>query len=403
MKPDLLKGVKIIDFTTYAAAPATGRMLGDWGADVIKVEGLEGDPARIFGLSMGLPAQDEENAIWEFENANKRGIALDLKHPKGMEAMLKLLETADAIISNVRIGPLQKMGLDYETLSGRFPHLVWGHISGYGLYGEEAPRPGFDVVAFWARGGSLIDLPSAGSELGGIPFAIGDHTASLALASGVLGGIVKAKMTGKGEKIVVSLFGTATWVNGLPIISTQYGDTYPKSRYLPTSPLSNTYKCKDGEWITLTVLQYDKQWGAICSIFGMEDLADDPKYNTIIVAREPENTEYICRRIEKEFLRENRTFWAEKLNAADIPFECVCHYKDIAQDKQAIANNYVVPFTCKSGKTVMMPSSPVQFSVNEPIDLSYAPTLGQHGSEILRELGYSDAEIESLQQMKATN
>lgn len=145
MKPDLLKGIRIVDFTTYVAAPGAGRIMADWGADVIKVEGLTGDPMRSFGLQMGIPANDDVNPIWELENGNKRGITLDLKNPKGMEVMMKLLESADGITTNVRLGSLKKMGLDYETLAKKFPKLVWGHVSGYGIYGEEAPRPGYSA------------------------------------------------------------------------------------------------------------------------------------------------------------------------------------------------------------------------------------------------------------------
>ena len=172
MKPDLLKGIRIVDFTTYVAAPGAGRIMADWGADVIKVEGLTGDPMRSFGLQMGIPANDDVNPIWELENGNKRGITLDLKNPKGMEVMMKLLESADGMTTNVRLGSLKKMGLDYETLAKKFPKLVWGHVSGYGIYGEEAPRPGYDVVSFWARGGFLADTPTIGHPPMTTPFGV---------------------------------------------------------------------------------------------------------------------------------------------------------------------------------------------------------------------------------------
>lgn len=135
MKPDLLKGIRIVDFTTYVAAPGAGRIMADWGADVIKVEGLTGDPMRSFGLQMGIPANDDVNPIWELENGNKRGITLDLKNPKGMEVMMKLLESADGMTTNVRLGSLKKMGLDYETLAPlprycatTFPGIRAGYI-----------------------------------------------------------------------------------------------------------------------------------------------------------------------------------------------------------------------------------------------------------------------------------
>ena len=138
MQADLLKGIKIVDFTTYAAAPCSVRMLADWGADVIKVEGFSGDPMRKFGVNLGdTPYTDDENPVWEYENGNKRDISIDLKTEKGMEIMHKLLSEADAFVSNVRAGSLKKLGLDYETLHEKYPKLVVGVISGYGLYGKD--------------------------------------------------------------------------------------------------------------------------------------------------------------------------------------------------------------------------------------------------------------------------
>ncbi len=157
MKGDLLNGIKIVDFTTYAAAPCSARILADWGADVIKVEGASGDPMRGFGVNMAqTPYTDDENPVWEYENGNKRGIVLDLKNPKGMEAMHKLLSEADAFVSNVRLGSLEKLGLTYEALHEKYPKLVVGHISGYGLFGKDAPRPGYDVVSSGQRAVRLL-------------------------------------------------------------------------------------------------------------------------------------------------------------------------------------------------------------------------------------------------------
>ncbi len=403
MKPDLLKGIRIVDLTTYAAAPGAGRMMADWGADVIKVETFGGDPMRGFGNTMGVPATDEENPVWELENGNKRGVAIDMKNPKGKEVMLKLIATADAFISNVRLGSLQKMGLDYETLAPLFPKLVWGHISGYGIYGVEAPRPGYDVVSYWARGGSLVDTPPIGHPPITTPFGVGDHTASLVLLSGVLAGINKAKASGQGEKVVVSLYGTAVWINSLMVVGTQFGDTYPKDRYLPSSPFTNSYQCSDGEWITLTILAYERYWNAFCDALEIPEIMEDKRFSTLKAAKVPENNRALCHVLDEAFIKKDSAYWVERLTAADIAFERCRHYSEVSKDPQAIANNYVAPFTMKSGKSFMLPMTPVQFSVNEALDSAPAPMIGEHTEAVLKELGYSEADIAALKEAKAIN
>ncbi len=398
MQADLLKGIKIIDFTTYAAAPCSVRMLADWGADVIKVEGFSGDPMRAFGANLGAtPYTEEENPVWEYENGNKRGIAVDLKTEKGMELMHKLLSEADAFVSNVRAGSLDKLGLSYEKLHERYPKLVVGVISGYGLYGKDAPRPGYDVVAFWAKGGALIDMSPDGKAPVTAPYATGDHTSGLALAAGLLGGILKAKNTGVGEKIVVSLYGTSIWANSLMIIGTQYGVQYPQSRYNPGNPLINSYKCKDGKWITLTILAYERYWDVFCDIFGLDDIKNEPVYRKLqTVVADKDILEHCVRRIEEQFILQDREYWAEKLVEADIPFERTLQWKDIPTDQQAIDNKYVKEFKMKSGNTFMLPMTPVQFEGNEGLESRPAPLLGEHTEEVAAELGYSQNEIEQM-------
>ena len=152
-----LEGVKVIDLTYFVAGPGAARILADWGADVIKVEGLKGEEWRILGKNYGIPYTAEENALFTAQNANKKFIALDLKKEDGKEALLKLLENADVFISNVRLKSLVKMGLDYDSLKERFPRLIYCHFTGFGYEGPDAARPGFDMAAFWARSGAIVD------------------------------------------------------------------------------------------------------------------------------------------------------------------------------------------------------------------------------------------------------
>ena len=152
MKP--LKGIKVVDLTTYMATPATGRVLGEWGADVIKVEAAKGDPLRVTQAAVfNMPMSDEENLAFDMCNLNKRFISLNLKSETGAEVMDKLLADADVFLTNTRTKSLKKMGLDWETLHAKYPKLIMAHGLGYGKKGPEKDDPGFDVTCYMARGG----------------------------------------------------------------------------------------------------------------------------------------------------------------------------------------------------------------------------------------------------------
>ena len=158
----ILEGVKVVELATYAAAPGTARMLADWGATVIKVESPGGDAMRAFSKNMGMPDTDQESPIFQLENANKTGICIDLKKPGGLEVLHKLLEDADVFVTNTRLKSLTKLGLDYESLAPKYPKLIWAHTSGLGTDGPEAYKPGFDITAYWARSGGLMDMVQPG-------------------------------------------------------------------------------------------------------------------------------------------------------------------------------------------------------------------------------------------------
>ncbi len=217
---------------------------------------------------------EDENPCFQLENANKRGITLDLKSAEGKEVLFDLLKDANIFFTNTRIEALKKLGLTYDDLKGRFPRLIYGHISGYGFKGEDAKLPGYDITAFWARGGGLADLAFEGNGPLSAPYALGDHASTMSLCAGLLGALHKQTLTGEGEYVLVSLYGVACFLNSLMITPAQepYGDPWPKDKYQPLTPISNTYRCKDGEMVTLTILDYRRDWPKFCKVIGREDL-----------------------------------------------------------------------------------------------------------------------------------
>lgn len=402
-----LEGVKVIELSTYAAAPAAGRMLADMGADVIKIEGLSGEPFRTsFGLSVNTPVDEDENPCFQLENANKRSITINLKDPDGKQILFDLLKDADIFFTNTRINSLKKLGIDYDSIKEQFPGLVYGHVSGYGFKGPDYALPGFDITAFWARGGGIADLAFDGKGPISAPYAVGDHASTLALVSGLLAGLYKSKTTGEGEYVLVSLFGVSVFLNGLMITPCQegYGDSFPKDEYYPLTPLSNTYVCSDKNMVTLTILDYVRDWEKFCTVLGRSDLLNDERYNTPdAVKGNYENSKALVKIIQEEFAKQPQAYWVDLLTKYDLPFSKAQHFKDIPKDPQALENGYIVPFTFPNGSQKFIPSTPVQFQENVAAPCNRAPYLGEHTTEILKSIGYSDERIAELIAKKATS
>lgn len=199
-----MEGINVVELGVWVAGPATGGILADWGADVIKIEPPTGDPARMFGRMLGLDV--DVSPPFEMDNRSKRSVVLDLTTEDGRGAALEILLNADVFITNVRPGALRRLGLDYESLASDHPGLVYGLITGYGENGPDADRAAYDVAAFWARGGLAHLLTRPGETP---PFqrgGMGDHSAGMTLAAAVCAALVARGRTGNGQLVSTSLY-----------------------------------------------------------------------------------------------------------------------------------------------------------------------------------------------------
>ncbi|MBR0599358.1 CaiB/BaiF CoA transferase family protein [Sinanaerobacter chloroacetimidivorans] len=398
MKP--LEGIRVIDLTTYLAGPGASRILADQGADVIKVEPLAGDPARIQGRLLTCPIKDDENPQFDMENANKKFIAVNLKEKKGLEIIHKLLEDADVLVTNYREDALVKLKLTYEELSVKYPKLVYGHINSFGEKGPDAARPGYDFVAYFGRSGFSLDTVVDG----GIPLVniggAGDHPTGVALAQGIAAALIKQQRTGKGDKVSVSLYHTAIWTLATLIASTQYNAKYPvQYSEPPLSPVvGHPYKTADGKWMLIMLFDFNKYWEPFCKSIGREDFLTDPKFNTPMGAKinQLELVEILCGIIGSE----PYDVWAKKWEAEDIPFEVLRHMSDVPKDEQAVVNNFLHPIHYPSGKTVYLPTPPIQFKEMGEPDYKTSEGIGANTWEILEGLGYGPQEIMEMKENK---
>lgn len=394
-----LAGIKVVDLSQYVSGPATTKMLADWGAEVIKVEAGSGDPMRTIGPTIGMPGDDGCNPFYGNFNINKLTTVLNLKDPAGREAMEKLLAWADVFVTNWRPKALKKMGLDYEAMHQRFPRIIWGGINGFGNYGPEKDDPGYDTVAFWAKTGLMLDMCEGGADgsLASplIPFyGVGDTAAATSLAGGIGAALYQREKTGEGSQVFVSLYAQGIWDACCSVMSAQYENSYPKTRTKPASPVANSYKTKDNEWIYAMIFDV-KAYPRFLQAVGRDDLKDDARFNNPTGATE--NREELFRIIEEGFAKYTFEEMLGRLKEYDIPHSPVRHVAEVHKDPQALANNNVFEYTNPDGTTTMLTSSPVTFGDNYENDVRIPyGRIGEHTALVLKQLGYSDAEVEKM-------
>lgn len=394
-----LEGIRVVELATFIAAASAGRFLADLGADVIKIESAKGDPLRHTAPSEGRPLDMYENTTWDLENGNKRCISLNMKDPAGKEAFFKLLDTADVLITNWRVQALQRAGLDYETLKGRYPKLVYAICTGYGEYGPDKDLPGFDFTAFFARGGYLDSLRQRGTVPMNVVPGLGDHNVGMNLAAGICAALIQAKLKGVGEKVETSLFESAIFNMGMMIQASNYegiAQSYPIDVRKAANPFNAAWRTGDDRFIQTCMPDYNTYYKAFITAIGREDLADSTEYFPILTCQEKGLTSQLYDIVMEEFGRKTVEEWSAILQAADIPFALAQNWIEIRNDKQAEANDCFYDMTYANGNTRRLVRLPVKFQEMGIPEYKAGPLIGEQGPEILKELGYEDDKIREM-------
>jgi len=395
-----LKGVKVVEVSVQVAAASCGRMMADWGADVIKVENTKGgDTFRKWPLGIGAPADDDFDPLFDNLNANKRALSIDTRTPQGQEVMYKLLAEADVFLTNLRTEALRKSGLDYDTLHAKFPRLVMAQLNGYGEKGEEAGRPGYDNTAFWARGGFMYSQSVYGDSPDTypvyMPMGFGDVTCALGLMAATVSAVFSARQTGKGDRVSLSLYGTAAWLANILVSGSQFGFRLPKRRE-NSSPFGAPFKCKDGRWFMPQVVNFARDVPTYFKLLGVEDMLGDPRYATRAQFNDVEINKPVMERFEKIYATKTAEEWKNLFNEVDLPCELLYSYDDILTDPQALANDFVYKMEYPNGKSAMLVRSCLRSDETGLPPFERGPMLGEHTDSILKELGYTGEQIQAM-------
>jgi cinnamoyl-CoA:phenyllactate CoA-transferase len=392
-----LEGIKVIDMSTFIGAPACARFFAEFGAEVIKIEPKSGDLVRFNGVSEGRLGTPYENTTWDLENAHKLGLVLDLKSPEGREILFKLLDTTDIFITNWRPQAIAKLGLDYESLKGKYPKLVYASFTGYGEDGPDMNLPGYDFTSFWARSGLLGTSYQKGGEPINLIPGIGDHTTGWFLAAGIMVALFNAQKTGKGDKVEINLLHTAIYVQAIAMQAAQYkdlGTKYPTSRKVAENPFNNAYKTKDGRWIQLSMPPFDIFYPTFMPLIGRADLVGNPRYTMKSITENKIHGEFIAI-IDEAFAQKTAAEWVDILTKADIPHSVAQVWEEVLEDKQAWAIGAFENMKYLTGERAMV-NIPVKLKGAEKKKYARGPFLGEHSEQILKGLGYTEEQLKDL-------
>ncbi len=384
-----MKGLKVIDFDLAAAGPFVGEMLRATGADCILVEPLQGTHTRVV-LNHPLIL------------AGKKSLTLNAKSEEGAEVMRRLIKNADVFITNYRSKALKNMHLTYEEVSEINPSIIYASIDGFGPEGPAADHPGYDGTAFWARGSVLHTLSEA-ETLPTLMSSTGDLSAAIACWGGICSALYYREKTGKGMHVYNSLYQMGIVLNFDAIAQGIHGDHFPHSRFTPYRALYNTYKCKDGKWIVITIPTLAKFFTFLDKV-GRHDLVENSKWKVLADVMRDGAPE-VVQLFDEIFGSMTQEEAIQLFRELDMSCEPVQSVHEIINDPQAEANNYFQDrYYPQSGLTVKTPAlPPVQLGSKEPAPLEPAPRLGEHSVAILQDLGFSETEIADMIEKKVTS
>ena len=388
-----LEGVRVVEIGVWVAGPGAGGILADWGADVVKIEPPQGDPARGFRQMLG--GDLDVNPVFELDNRGKRSIALDLSTDRGAGLAQDLLDGADVFLTNIRPDALVRLGLGPEETRERNPRLVYAVITGFGLTGPDAGPAAYDVAAYWARAGIAESLRAPGGPL---PFqrgGMGDHTVAMTAAGMVSAALVERFRTGEGQFVATSLFRQGTYTIGFDVnVALMWGNTLAGGvrEYMP--PTVTNYTAGDGRAFWVVGLEADRHWPALARAVGHPEWVEDERFADAMARRT--NAPVLIGELDAVFATKPLADWAEAFaTEPDLFWSPVNSIDDLLADEQFFAAGSVVQVPDEEGGKAML-ATPADFGGEPPVPRWRAPHLGEHTREVLGELDLAADEVEAL-------
>jgi crotonobetainyl-CoA:carnitine CoA-transferase CaiB-like acyl-CoA transferase len=376
-----LAGVRVVELAMWVAGPAAAGLMADWGADVVKVEGPDGDPQRrIFG-ALGV-ADQAGVPPFELDNRGKRSVVLDLRTDPAREQLERLLGEADVFITNLRPDALERLGLDHAAVLARHQRLIYASLTGYGLEGPERDRAGYDVGAFWARSGVAHTFVPPDELPPGIRSGLGDHVTGLSLLAGLLAKLYERERTGRGGLVATSLLRAGLYTIGWDVgIQLRFGKRErTRARTRSTAPLVNCYRAGGGRAFWLIMLEADRHWPKLIAALARPDLAADERF--VDAKARKANSEVLVLALDEAFGAVPYEELIEAFDREDVWWAPINSIVDAIADPQVRASGAFIEMTPQAGEAPYT-------AVNGPVDFDGrvrrpgpVPRLGEHTSQV---------------------
>ena len=381
--------VRIVDLSQIAAGPYCTSLLGDFGADVVKVEPITGDPLRV----MDDVFAKGESAYFFGLNRSKRDVAIDIKTPMGQEVLHRLIKGADVLVVSMRPSALARLGLSFEDLAERYPRLIYCEITAFGETGPLAEQPGMDILA-QALGGimGLTGEPGGSPLKAGVP--IGDFVCSFLSCLGITLALRVRDRDGVGQKVSVNLLDgqVSLLANYVALFSRTGVPIRPIGGGHPQIVPYQVFEAADGPFIVACLTE--RFWPLLCGAIGQPEWVSHPDFATNV--DRVRNRDVLVPMFAKVFMTKDRAYWINKLVAVDVPASSVNHLEDVLVEPQVVHNGMLLDLIHPRHGRVSTVNNPVHLSLTPAMPHSYPPSLGEHTNAVLAELGYHTEQIETM-------
>ena len=394
-----LQGIRVLEWAIYHAGPGAPAILGDLGAEVIKIEQPKiGDPVRQ-RLKFGQANFEFNgcNLFFEGANRNKKSITLDLTKEEGRAIAYDLAAKSDVFLSNIRMETIDKMKMGYPIIKEHNPGIIYAHISAFGPYGPDSGLGGFDFQG-QARSGMMFAMGEPDMPPLLMLFGVVDQVTAITASHAVLSALLMRERTGIGQKVDVSILGSAIALQYFNAMIGALTDEPFRHKRTDTDPLRNYYQCKGGDWICFTLPSFvEELWIEFCEAIGRPDMENDARF--ISTEQRVVNSATLISILDEIFTTKTREEWHDILSRHGLLSSPVNTPTELKDDPQVTANNYITQFTHPVFGNIPFPGYPVHFSEASAGPQSAAPGLGEHTEEVLREIGgYSDSKIKEFRE-----